>query len=222
MDKADAYFVDGLQCLFKHNFREAIRLMEEGIKWFPTDAYGLLFNCSLLHGCIDDRHTQHDYVLQCLQLEPEEPIFYYWKGICRKLIVGKNMTQLNQYLQETIACFQHYIDEGYPEGRKFSQAYYEIAFLQSMLFMNQGVSPQSPTFKEPIRQYIRLGQQAEKSTISFFPSLKCDAKRDILNIIEYSEQPEIELRRTTANSYFKAKEYWLAILVYCNIGGRWK
>lgn len=219
MDKADACFVDALFSMSMHNFQDAIRLMKEGLKWYPTDAYGLLFNCAMLHGCINEHTTQLKYILQCAEIEPDEPMFYYWKGICRKQKPPSSLSkvQMKQYLEETIQCFQHYVDSGYSEGRKFSQAYYEMAFLQSAILSIDGHSPTSKTFKDSIEKFVRLGQSAERLTVPYFAPLKCDSKRDALSMVDLAGQTNGEQLQTQANTYFKQNRFFEAIELYSQI-----
>jgi tetratricopeptide (TPR) repeat protein len=177
--KADLYLLDTALLVFEGNVQEAIEQVKEGIKLNPNDAEGLLYSAVTLHGCLGQWEIAETFIELCLNLQPEEAIFYYWKGIAVKMIKCSSPVALKNlsWVDDCVAYFRRYIDGAYEEGRKYAQAHYEIAFLNALRYFKDAKS------HAKLIPLIEKAKDSEKVLLPVFPSLQCDAKTHVLKML---------------------------------------
>lgn len=131
----------------------------------------------------------------------------------------KNSGSLSNY-ESTIpilSCFETFLRTAYPEGRKYSQAHYEVAFLRLIQYNFK----QTNTLKQKLINDIRLAKEAETFQLPYFPPLKCDTKTIVVafdnNLGLNSLADSTDELRLEANASFKQNSFLEAAFLYSQI-----
>ena len=161
----------------------------------PSDARGALWMRANLRGNNGDWRGLLEGSERCLQICPEEPMFHYWVAIARDRLLG-TASETNRATEAALAIssFRRFLAGASPEGRKVSQALFEIAILQAKLAflkanggrwgrqvldadgLHPGVMLDADFFDTDFFATVRAAQAAEANRLPMFEGESCDVR----------------------------------------------
>ncbi|RYY89030.1 hypothetical protein EON63_01465, partial [archaeon] len=209
----DARLVRAHLFMSRHHWSNAELELLEAIKHSPDDAYGGLHKMVCLLGCVSRWEDALPYSERCVEIEPEEPIFYYWRGICRKITMKKTR-DAKALSRLCIYDLQKFLQLAAPGGRKVAQAWYEISCLR--MVANQGEDMDA--MLRSLEKDVVLAQQAERDQLPVFPPGTYDAKSLAEKLLEMTKMKlpknSAEEKQFLGNASFKSQNYVQAIDYY--------
>jgi tetratricopeptide (TPR) repeat protein len=167
----------------------------------PSDARGALWMRANLRGNNGDWRGLLEGSERCLQICPEEPMFHYWVAIARNRLPGTT-SETNRATEAALAIssFRRFLAGASPEGRKVSQALFEIAMLQAQLAWydklavlqaRRGEASAAALFDDffyaDFLATVRAAQAAEANRLPMFEGESCDARDEALLIMRMHE-----------------------------------
>jgi len=167
----------------------------------PSDARGALCMRANLRGNNGDWRGLLEGSERCLQICPEEPMFHYWMAIARDRLLGTT-SETNRATEAALAIssFRRFLAGASPEGRKVSQALFEIAMLQAKLaflkanggrygrqVLDADLVLDADFFDADFFATVRAAQAAEANRLPMFEGESCDARDEALLIMRMHE-----------------------------------
>ncbi|KAJ1569907.1 hypothetical protein HK096_010497 [Nowakowskiella sp. JEL0078] len=127
----DVHLVLGFYYLNIQMWNKAEMEATIGIEIDDKDAYGCIALRGIIRGNLEkSNESLQDWKL-ANSLEPEEPIFYYWCGVA-----SRNLLKHGSNPKKTIEYYTKFVNSAPPEGRKVSESFYSLVFLEAMYLLN--------------------------------------------------------------------------------------
>jgi tetratricopeptide (TPR) repeat protein len=210
---------------------EALSECERAARFAPDDAYGALHRYCLVLSNMGRWKDAFPIAQRCVNLFPEEPIFHYWVGTVRRQLF--DLYKDFSTIPLMIKSYETFLSLASPEGRKFCQALYEVAYLRFLYEMHRNSSNRSNgSLKDSMRNKfiadVRTAQKAEAKRLSWFPPSDFDAKSTCASMmtmfnVVISEESNDEIEKTLyradvlkqqGNDAMKQQQYETAIGLY--------
>ncbi|KAJ7541747.1 hypothetical protein O6H91_10G074400 [Diphasiastrum complanatum] len=183
---SDVRLVRAALLLYESRWDEAEAEASDGLSVQPNDAYGCLQMRALIRGnrsmwasCLEDYE-------QAVHLVPEEPIFYYWRAVCRtKLVVlppGMKCVDegnetfsaqaVHQY-RRVVEDYERFLVRAPPEGRKVCDARYALVYLSTIAEQKDMMSAIT---RHRVSELYQAAVEAESAMLPVFPKSSSDSK----------------------------------------------
>jgi tetratricopeptide (TPR) repeat protein/uncharacterized membrane protein YgcG/predicted nucleotidyltransferase len=95
----------------------------------------------VVRGCVKDWRGNLEDAQRCIELIPEDPIPYFWKGIAMRNLCGnmqaKDAGEKDAWMIDRRNAVRHFIKIAPQEGRKVCQAWWELAVVEMQQLSRQ-------------------------------------------------------------------------------------
>ena len=136
----DVMYVKAL--LFKNDIHGSISFLNKCLRIHPNDA--TLYNhLGYLYGFTKDYVKSIKAFDRSLELDSSNPRCFYSKATSMRLIIDDTISTKREIdeklVNETIECYQTYLNRNPPDDRKVAKAYYSMSFLNTLLKNTENV-----------------------------------------------------------------------------------